>query len=62
MVVRWYLAMQELEYTLEHIPGVDNNVSDAFSRLRMDIRNPTDITRTLAVIVLTPLVIPPKVR
>ncbi len=62
MVVRWYLAMQELEYTLEHIPGVDNNVSDAFSRLCMDIRSPSNIAHTLSVIVPTPTIIPPKVR
>ena len=61
MVVRWYLAMQELEYTLEHIPGVDNDVSDAFSRLCEDIRTIPQQNATLSLI-MPPPDIPPKVR
>ena len=33
MIVRWYMALSEFSYTLEFIPGVDNNIADAMSRL-----------------------------
>ena len=33
MVVRRYIALQELSYTLKFIPGVENTVADALSRL-----------------------------
>ena len=33
MIVRWYMALSEFRFTLEFIPGVDNNIADAMSRL-----------------------------
>lgn len=32
-VKRWKLAIQEYDFDIEHIPGKDNGVADAFSRL-----------------------------
>ena len=31
-VTRWKLALQEYQFTLQHIPGKDNVIADAFSR------------------------------
>jgi hypothetical protein len=33
MVIRWYLALQEFDYTIEYIPGDQNEVADSLSRL-----------------------------
>jgi transposase InsO family protein len=33
MVIRWFLALMELDFILEHIAGVKNIVADALSRL-----------------------------
>lgn len=33
MVLRWWLAIQELDYTLRFVPGVENIIADALSRL-----------------------------
>jgi transposase InsO family protein len=33
MVIRWFLALQELDFLLEHIAGVKNIIADALSRL-----------------------------
>ena len=33
MIVRWYMALSESSFTLEFIPGVDNYIADAMSRL-----------------------------
>ena len=33
MIVRWYMALGEFSFTLEFIPGVDNDIADAMSRL-----------------------------
>jgi hypothetical protein len=33
MVVRWHLASQELDFTLEYVKGVENTIADAMSRL-----------------------------
>jgi RNase H-like domain found in reverse transcriptase len=33
MVVRWHLALQELDFTLEYGKGVENTIADAMSRL-----------------------------
>jgi RNase H-like domain found in reverse transcriptase len=33
MVVRWHLALQELDFTLEYVKGVENTIADAMSRL-----------------------------
>ena len=29
----WYMALNEFSYTLEFIPGVENDIADAMSRL-----------------------------
>ena len=36
MIVWWYMALSEISFTLEFIPGVDNNIADAMSRLRQN--------------------------
>jgi RNase H-like domain found in reverse transcriptase/Integrase zinc binding domain len=33
MVIRWYIALQELDYKVEYIKGADNEMADAMSRL-----------------------------
>ena len=33
MIVRWYMASSEFSFTLEFIPGVDNDIADSLSRL-----------------------------
>jgi RNase H-like domain found in reverse transcriptase len=33
MVVRWHLALQELDFTLEYIKGVETKIANAMSRL-----------------------------
>ena len=33
MIVRWHLALQELDFKIEFVPGVDNIIADAMSRL-----------------------------
>ena len=33
MIVRWWLAIQDLDYTLRFVPGVENVIADALSRL-----------------------------
>ena len=33
MVIRWKIAVQEYDFDVEHIPGVENDVADGLSRL-----------------------------
>ena len=33
VIVRWYMALSEFSFTLEFIPGVDNDIADSLSRL-----------------------------
>ena len=33
MIVRWYMALSEFSFTLEFIPGVDDDIADSLSRL-----------------------------
>ena len=33
MIVRWYMALSEFSFSLEFIPGVDNDFADSLSRL-----------------------------
>ena len=33
MIVRWYIALSEFSFSLEFIPGVDNDIADSVSRL-----------------------------
>ena len=33
MIVRWYMALSEFSFTLEFIPGIDNDIADSLSRL-----------------------------
>ena len=33
MIVPWYMALSEFSFTLEFIPGVENDIADAMSRL-----------------------------
>jgi hypothetical protein len=36
MVIRWKIAVQDYDFDIEHIPGVDNIVADGLSRLIAD--------------------------
>ena len=36
MIVRWYMALSKFSFTLEFIPGVDNDIADSLSRLCRD--------------------------
>ena len=38
-VVRWKLVIQEYDFVVEHIPGVENVVADTLSRLVVDVRD-----------------------
>ena len=33
MIVRWYMALPEFSFSLEFVPGVDNDIADSLSRL-----------------------------
>ena len=33
MIVRWYMALSEFSFTLEFIPGVENDIADSLSHL-----------------------------
>ena len=33
MVIRWYIALQEFQYTLDYVPGHQNTIADSLSRL-----------------------------
>ena len=33
MIVRWYMALSEFSFSLEFMPGVDNDIADSLSRL-----------------------------
>ncbi|KAJ1671884.1 hypothetical protein EV182_007392, partial [Spiromyces aspiralis] len=32
MLIRWYLTLQEYNFTIEHCPGIDNILPDVLSR------------------------------
>ena len=40
MIVRWHLALQELDFTIHYVPGVDNQIADAMSRLCLNNKPP----------------------
>ena len=33
MIVRWYMALSEFSFSVDFIPGVDNDIADSLSRL-----------------------------
>ena len=33
VIVRWYMALSEFSFSLEFIPGVDNDIADSLKRL-----------------------------
>jgi hypothetical protein len=46
MVIRWYVALQELDYVLEFVPGKENEIADWLSRLCPNLLIPAkNITR-----------------
>ena len=49
MIVRWYMALSEFSFTLEFIPGVDNNIADAMSLLCRNnmIDSPTEFSEEI---------------
>jgi hypothetical protein len=55
MVIRWKIAVQDYDFDIEHIPGVDNIVADGLSRLIADPAKPVssqiqNIPQTLALL------------
>jgi RNase H-like domain found in reverse transcriptase len=36
MIIRWHLALQELNFDIQFVAGVDNKIADAMSRLCMN--------------------------
>ena len=55
MIVRWHLALQELDFNIEFIRGTDNIIADAMSRLC--INNKPDITKSVLTALHGPYVI-----
>ena len=45
-VVRWFLTLQEYDFTLKHIPGKINVIADVFSRLHYESKRQTNLTTT----------------
>ena len=48
MVTRWFIAMQELDFTIHFVKGSDNELADALSQLcpnLTEIALPMTITR-----------------
>ena len=55
MVIRWKIAVQDYDFDIEHIPGVDNIVADGLSRLIADPAKPVssqiqNIPQTMALL------------
>ena len=51
MVARWFIAMQELDFTVHFVKGSDNELADALSRLcpnLTEIALPLTITRDVS--------------
>ena len=40
MIVRWHLALQELDFDIQFVAGVDNEIADAMSRLCINNKPP----------------------
>jgi RNase H-like domain found in reverse transcriptase len=40
LIFRWHLALQELDFTIHYVPGVDNQIADAMSRLCLNNKPP----------------------
>ena len=39
MVIRWWMAIQELDFDIKFIAGTTNNIADALSRLCLNRKN-----------------------
>jgi RNase H-like domain found in reverse transcriptase/Integrase zinc binding domain len=50
IVVRWHLALQELDFTLEYVKGVENTIADAMSRLCINNTPPKPETAIMSAI------------
>jgi hypothetical protein len=50
MVVRWHLALQELDFTLEYVKGVEKSIADAMSRLCIHNTRPKRETAIMSAI------------
>jgi hypothetical protein len=50
MVVRWHLALHELDFTLEYVKGVENTIADAMSRLCINNTPPKIVTAIMSAI------------
>ena len=46
MVIRWYIALQEFDYSLEYVPGAENTTADTMSRLCLNRLTTTTIPST----------------
>jgi hypothetical protein len=40
MIVRWHLALQQLDFDIQFVAGVDNKIADAMSRLCINNKPP----------------------
>jgi hypothetical protein len=50
MVVRWNVALQEFDYSVEFVKGVDNDIADALSRLCINRLDPDSFPITSATV------------
>jgi hypothetical protein len=57
MVVRWYTALQELDYDIKYVAGADNIIADAMSRLCTNNKPPDQPTISLLSALHSPAVI-----
>jgi len=57
-VRRWGIAMQEYDFTIEHVPGKDNFVADSLSRL---VANNSPVKPTPPTLALIPEVFPRRI-
>jgi hypothetical protein len=54
MVIRWYIALQEFSYNLEYIPGGENTIADAMSRLCVNRMTSTPESDSLTLSAIIP--------
>ena len=50
MIVRWHLALQELDFDIQFVAGIDNEIADAMSRLCVNNKPPKTPEHVLAAI------------
>ena len=55
MVIRWYIALQEFDYSIEFVPGRENDVADTLSRLCPNLKLPTPSSVSTVIDIATPI-------